>query len=809
MSILPQILSFFNDDRSRRFGIASIGSFTSGISLFIHGEDYASGDFTLNMIGHIEVTNNIPMILYNANSEKLYPSGTSESYGNWLNSDLTTTDMWSYVDEDPYNTLVDNTSIRSYQSGNIVTPQNLYWVSQGGIHKYNLVSSGVTRILDSSIDTELSTHIVYNEVDDLIYYGVENGNTGYVKKVDELGLREATVISDFGAGLTFSYRNNTLYGMSKDGNFKSSYVDGYSYSLTSLIGRETLNRRVRINSTTDEMYALQTESTSYLTKVYKYDRGTNTWDYLRILSYGMFGGAFDIDFASGNIYYTATSDYFTPSYYGIVKESLTSGSGTRIVAVNSPTYFQTKELIFDNYNRKLYYIGEDISGANKVYNLIKTDDAGAGGSTLLSLPEVSGITAMCLDGQTYRSYIDFALTDLTSNFTLLGSTDANVSRAFVTVKGKNSNDLSYVKAKILTSDKSNYIWYPSYSSSAVRMVSSSTINDIGNNTSSINTSYNTVSSWNNSILRLSVTASPSGNQDITEIDSANVTLISNSVTGLSVTNSLTMYTNASITVENSIPLHTMSDAGIGAIDLFMSSSIEASGEFTGYIYGKETSESSSTLYILGTIPSLESPLYSYGHESANNSMTLHTSCLGVPTAYIPLFLSVHDSVESSGNFGMFIYGSETPSVFSALDLFTTTVASVPATSNMPLFIEGVGGISRSSSMNLYLHSVEPSISNTLDLVLGNYSSGSYNSITMMMKGPAGLDGGSYGSGVMSLIIGSDNTQPYGSIPLFITTEQESYNYMPLMLEGQPNYRAEMTMTISGISPVNNSIWLYI
>lgn len=809
MSILPQILSFFNDERSRVLRYATTGSNNGSITMFIGGQDSASGNFEMSLTGHIQVTNTATLTLWNANTEKLYPSGTSASSGNWLNSDLNTTDMWSYVDEDPYNTLLDSTSIRSYQSGNIVTPQNLYWVAQGGIHKYNLTSSGVTRIFDSSIDTELSTHIAYNEVDESVYYGVENGNDGYVKKIDDLGLRDATVTSDFGAGLAFSYRNNTLYGMNKDGNFKSSYVDGSSYSLTSLLGRETLNRRVRINSTTDEMYALQTESTSYLTKVYKYDRGTNTWDYLRILSYGMFGGAFDIDFASGNIYYTATSDYFTPSYYGIVKESLTSGSGTRIISVNSPTYFQTKELVFDNYNRQLYYVGEDISGANKVFNLVKTDDAGAGGTTLLSLPEVSGIAAMCLDGQTYRSYIDFDLTDLTTNFTLSGSTDANVQRAFVTVKGKNSNDLSYIKAKVLTSDKSNYVWYPSYSSSAFRLASSSTINDIGNNTSSINTSYNTVSAWDNGVLRLSVTASPSGNQDITEIESVNVTLVSNSVTGLQVTNSLTMYTNASITVENSIPMHTLSDSAISSIDLFTYSSVEASGEITGYVYGKETSESSSTLYILGTIPSLESPLYSYGHDSSSGVITLHTSALGVPSAYIPLFLSVHDPVSSSGSFGMFVYGAETPSVFAVLDLFTTTIASAPATVTMPLFIEGVGGISRSSSMNLYLHSVTPSISNTLDLVLGNYSSGTYNSITMMMKGPAGLDGGAYGSGVMSMVIGANNDQPYGSIPLFITTEQQSYNYMPLMLEGQPNYRAEMTMTISGISPVNNSIWLYI
>lgn len=807
---LPPIIAFFNDERNARPNLVNTASLNGSLTLFMGGQDTQSGLIDLYTQGHISSNNNITLILYNANSEKLYPSGTSVASGNWLNSDNNTSDMWSYVDEDPYNSFADNTSIRSYQSGYYVQPENLYWICESGIVKYNLSSTTVTKISDG-IDPELSTHIAYNPIDDFIYYGVEDGNDCRLYRVDKNGKRETHLSSELGAGLAFSSYHNSVFSLDKDGDFKSLANEQYKIDKTSLLGRETQDRRLRINFDTHEIYALKTEATNYLTKIYKYNATTGLWDYVRLLSYGMFGGAFDIDYASGNIYYTATDNYFSPSYYGIVKESLTSGSGTRIVAVNSPTYFQTREIVFNQKSRKLYYVGEDISGVNKTYNLIRTDDLGGGSTTLLSLPESSGIKAMCLDGDLYKSYIDFDLTDLTSEFGLIGATQANISNAFVTVKTKNYNDFSYVRAKVLTSNKSNYIWYTDYSNGTPRLDSASGLvtYDIGKNSSSINSSYNKVDDWNGGILRLEVAASPSGNSDITQIDSINMTLISSAVTGTTMQSGVDCYITAHGVESSYIPLHILSDAGTGSIDLFLAGGVTVSGDIFAYTYGHMPVNSGVDFYIHGLLPELSATVYTYGHDVTSGNFTCYTSGLGVESISIPLFLSVHDPVEVANTTTLFTYGAESLSLFSTIDLFTTTIALVNPSSIMPLYIDGYGGIARSSSMNLFLKSETPTLSNTLDLTVGNYSSGVEKALNLTLWGPEGWSGSEYGSGTIPLVIGEGNEPVQNNITLFIKTQEYSYDSIPLMLEGQPNMRAELTLTISGIQPVNNSIWLYI
>jgi len=807
---LPPILAFFNDERNIRQNLVNTTSLNGGLTLFMGGKDAPSGLTDLYTQGHISLNNSITLTLYNANSEKLYPSGNSTASGSWLNSDNNTLNMWSYVDEDPYNSLSDNSSIRSYQSGYYVQPENLYWVCESGIIKYNLSSTTVTKIYNG-INPELSTHIAYNSIDDFIYYGVEDGNDCVIYRVDKNGKREAQLSSDLGAGIAFSNYYNTVFSLDKDGDFKSLTNEQYQIDRASLLGRETQDRRLRINPDTNDIYALKTEPTNYLTKVYKLNHLTGSWDYIRLLSYGMFGGAFDIDYASGNIYYTATDNYFSPAYYGIIKESLTSGSGTRIVSVNSPTYFQTREIVFNQKSRKLYYVAEDISGINKTYNLVRTDDVGGSATTLLALPEVSGIKAMCLDGDLYKNYIDFELTDLTSEFGLVGATPANISNAFITVKAKNYNDFSYVRAKVLTSDKSNYIWYSNYSDGTPRLDSASGIYtyDIGRNSSSINSSYNKVNDWNGGILRLEVAGSTSGNSDITQIDSINMTLISNAIDGISVPSGIDLYIGGNGVEYSQIPLHIVSDASVSSLDLFLTSSTTVSGDIYGYTYGHAPISGGIDLYLMGLLPESSFTGYLYGHDTVNNSFNCYTSGTDYILSYIPLFLSAQDPINIDSQTTLFTYGAESPTLFSTINLFTTTIALVNPSSIIPLYIDGYGGVSRSSSMNLFLKSETPSLSNTLDLTVGNYTSGVEKALNLTMWGPEGWNGSSYGSGTIPLVIGQGNEPIQNNITLFIKTQEYSYNSIPLMLEGQPNIRAELTLSISGIQPVHNSIWLYV
>ena len=125
--------------------------------------------------------------------------------------------------------------------------------------------------------------------------------------------------------------------------------------------------------------------------------------------------------------------------------------------------------------------------------------------TILSVPDFSGMKAMVLDGGMYKSYIDFELTDFNNNFGLNSLSDVQVQNAYVSIKAKNNNNFSYIRAKLLTSDKNNLIWNTTYSENhKFDSASGIIVEDFGYSLSSINQNYNTANSWNNSILRISV-----------------------------------------------------------------------------------------------------------------------------------------------------------------------------------------------------------------------------------------------------------------------------------------------------------------
>lgn len=822
---IPSILPFLNDQHGYGRGIVNRGNINGGFTMFIsagidskrfdmytQGQIGVASSLPMATLGHQPFFNSFSMYLNQGHTDRMLPSGVS-SYtpnGYWLNSSGTATDMWSYVNTDPNDSQPDTTYIASYQSGQVVTPVNMYWVSDAGIMRMNLANSGVTRILDGNSNTQLSSHIAYNPIDDFIYYGVEDGNNSRIYRVDSSGNRGYSLSSVLGAGLSFSSQDNRVYSLNKDGGFKILIEETGTASLTSLLGKETLNRRTRYDENNGYIYATKTETTSYVTKLYRYNVNTSTWEYLRVLSKGLYGGAFDIDFDGQQIYYTATTDYFLPNYYGVVKESITSGTALTIASGNGLSYFQTRDLIYNNYTGNLFYSAEDISGSDTIYTLIKTDASGNNRSTVLTMPEISGFKAMALDGGLYRSSIDFQLTDFSSDFGINSNSAQQVTRAFVTLKGQNTNKYSYVRAQILTGDKQATIWEPTYSNGGKIPQGSGAITlELGFNQSSINVGYNTKRDWDNAILRLSVSALPSGNNDITRVYSADVTAYSVDSEWTPVNSGLPLNITGLVQEVGYFPMITLGDTAWGLMPMYTSASVGMSGDFTQYIYGHQPVNSGIPLYIYGQIPSGSFPMYSLGHSSINSGLTMFTQGIYLADARLPLFLKVQDITTITSGVPLYMFSTSGSGLSKTMTLYVENGVSGLWNGNMPLYIGGEGGISRSASIPLYLRSDTPYTNSNFPLFLGNYYSSSGSGIPLYIEAPSGTLGAiSIGAGV-PLYIARSSEWTWNNLPMYLQVNSGEYSNFPLYINGGTWLAGTFTMSMSGLGNNHGNVSLMV
>lgn len=791
---LPGIISFFEDKNS---------------VIYPYIQPYKNGSMSLYIFG-IEgtVSDTLPLYVRQNNAGILFPDGDSSNSGIWLNSDGTTTNLFSYVNDNAYDT-IDNDYIVSFQSGQVVQPRNLYWVADSGIYKYNLSGSGVTKILDGNNDTLQSTHLCYNEIDDYIYYGVEAGETLYTRRVDKDGARNRNISNSLGAGLSFYHRYNTILSIDKDGEFRSLADELAPGTMSVLTGRETLNRRTRIDENRGYLYALQTESTSYLTKIYRYNFGNTNWEYLRTLTYGLFGGAFDIDFDNNNIYYTATPDFFSPSYYGIVKENIASGTGTRIIAPSGTTYFQTKELRYNNYRDELYYVAQDVSNPQIVYSLIKTDASGNNPSTLFVCPEHSGMKAMEFDGTLYKSSIDFNLSDLPDSVGLSSLSDGQISSAFVSVRGQNLNDYSYIRARVLTQNKQDIIWsVDNTSGGAFISASGKYTQEIGNIFSSINALKNTANDWNSSILRIDVAASPSGNLDVSRIYSANVNVQSAPTTPTQLDSNITLYTQGSVAMTGFMPLVTISDAAVKSVDLYIGAASGSTSNVTLYTYGNAPASSYIPLYTAGVAPSSVISLYSIGHIQTSGLIPLYISGSDTLTNNMCLFLKGNEVSFASGNIPLFTYSTSNSGLRSNIPLFINSDTSGNYSDSMVLYVGGEGGIYKSANIPLYIHSVTPSVVNSIPLFVSNNYSSISSGMTLYVEAPSGTLGSNLIDSSIPLYISRSSESIQKGIPLYLHVNTQYSNYIPLFMSGTYQSSNYIPCYMSGIGNSSKSINLY-
>lgn len=793
---ITSILSFFDDENSK---------------LKPYIQPLSQGSISLYMFG-IEGTSEkaLPLYLEQGGSISLIPSGDSlrSPTDYWLNSDGNVSNMWSYVNEEAYDSL-DTNYIVSFQSGQVVRPQNIYWVADSGIIKFNMASSGLTKIMDGNSNTILSSHVCYNPIDDYIYYGIEDGANSSLRRVDVDGNRVYSVSTYLGAGLSFYNRYNSVISLSKDGAYRSLTDESTNGAMPSLLGREIQNRRTRIDETGGYLYALDTETTNYLTRLYRYNFGNASWEYLKILSYGLFGSAFDIDFQGGNIYYTGTTDFFSANYHGIIKESITSGSGVRIVSPAGLTYFQTQELRYNNYTDELYYVAEDVSNPNKVYNLIKTDASGNNPVTVVSTPDHSGMKAMDFDGSMYKSYIDFNLTDFNNSFGSTALTESQVSRAFVQVKGQNLNSFSYIRAKVISGDKQSVIWNSDRSNNGIFLPSSGVFSqDIGNASHTINPFKNTVGDWNDAILRVEVAGSPSGNTETTRIYAANVTVYSANAIPTEMTLSSTLYTQGIESSTGRIPLYTTSDSAVKSLDLYLSAGSGVSDSVTLFTIGNTSSSGTLTLYTLGQVPSGNIPLYTAGHIESSSGIPLYTIGVHTYSDSMPLFLKSVDAVSISSGLPLYTYSTSGSGLFKSIPLFLQNESSGNFNGSMILYTIGYGGTYKSASMPLYLKSDTPNIGKELPLFAANYYSSVSSGIPLYLEAPSGTLGSVSISASLNLFVARDSESQDGGIPLYCHVVDMGSGGIPMYTFGGNYSTGSIPLSVSGVGVGLGNIKLY-
>jgi hypothetical protein len=737
--------------------------------------------FPIYIAGGSTITSNTRLFIYQNNSLKLRPSGDAGGASSWWNSDNTTSNLWSYINDNVDDTLSDSDYIYHSQSGTTNKPEYLYWVSDSGIYRASLSGTAITKICESNSTILNSTHGCYDLINDFIYYGYEIGISKMVGFVEKNGFYENNMASSFGGGLCFDPQDSYIYSLSKEGYFHRTAPSGNAEALTSLAGnfKETPNRRLRIDYKNRNIYAIAQDQTSTLSRLYKYDISSSGWSQLKTLSYGLFGGAFDIDVANSSVYYAASpSDLNSTSFYGIVKEDMYSGAGTRIIEPSGAAFFQCQELIVDTVNDKLYYVGQDNSSSTLKYKTIKTELDGTSPSTILDLPEASGANVLLLDGPIYKSYIDFHLTDFDESLGPETNSYKTIQSAFVSAKVQELTDYSYLTAKILRRNKTEAIWVPSD-----RALTKASVSDgiktvrIGKNSGYINSDYNNNEEWDDAVLRLELSSINNNNSGVFKVYSSEVEISVN--TNETSSGNIPLYTNGIGVEQNQTSLFTLAGVSVGGCTL--------------YTIASESINSDVDLVTLG-----------FGRESSNTTLFVN----GMYREYqnMNMYISGLTPSEIDSDISLYTIGGSPNAVG-----HTKLYIAVDGSENRPygkmnLFIDSDGTESAVGRMNMFLHSEPIKVGENTTLYLQNNSSGVDNFATLYIETRDSLPS----SGNMPLFIQRDTESLAHNMTMYLQVNSGTNSGVYLYAYSMPKSTNNMTLVIPetlGISSGNRTLYI--
>lgn len=748
---------------------------------------------TLFIAGPTTLTSGISLFIGQQCYDGLYPSGDIgyTPSGRIINSNGTITNLYSYINSDPLNSLTDNSYIRVMQSGQQTHPQNLYFSNynlnndQYNVLKLAVSNSGVTSLETSGI---LHGKLAVDNVHSYYYYAYGNN---IARKRTDFTSDSSTFISSINAivnikKICISYFTQYVYVLGQLISDNLYYIYRYDFAGNYIDTVYSFpSNRVGISMRYNEIL-------NKLVLLYSTVVGSSTLYYNKCISLSDAGGYSSED-SSSYLGTTQLTDFELRSG----QNKLIYSSNTQLLdysGICSPTLVGTLATVDSNANISSIAIDESNSRIYAGYfdtvkssGVIRSYNVNNGGGASVAYA-ASGyyIGDLALDNKVYRQVIDFELENPGSTMTDHSSTQL-VSNAEVVVKGLENYNLSYVNAKILTQNRQNIIWSPDgpYSASFSGTTDGLKIGYIGFGNSSIDQSYNARSDWNNAILRLEIAqpqkVQPSGDFYLYAAK-VNIYCSGDYPDPYSIYNSCTLHTQSKIAYSGSITL-----------------CIRASGK-----------ADTIPLYTLGAIDSVgTSTLFTIGNSDINSGIPLYISGRNFSYANMNMFLKVNTPIAATNNMPFFIYSSATPASFKVLPLYLKAyeTSDEPYTT-MNLYMGGTGAFGATSYMNLFLKSEIPISSKGTTLFIQNNTLAYNSGIPLFMYGPQNGGSGWYPTHTnMNLYIARATESVANARSLYISGPSGINKSTTLFVQGAAS-RSGIPLYIRGYDNPNNSISLY-
>ncbi len=746
--------------------------YVSQVALQVLGSTANTKYTTLYIEGGIP-SSGIPLFLCQELNHILVPSGDLRlGSGSW--SSTNSQNSWSQIDE---TTGVENTHLDNIyyaQSGVKTNANQLYF---GVDHRLNKVSinGGARSIVRTGSDpvANIPSTIEIDKVNDWLYHIDSDGlNRVRLDGTDNTLLWTLTEIEDAGLEipkyLTLDDENGLIYIGGQDRVLKSEKHRSSLTSVISSISPDTIHG-IRYSSKNDRLYVL---------------RQTTSVGPLRLIEYNVPSGTSVVSanltpiISTGNQCYDFDIDDYNKAFY-IRNNLITYKYNCSTSGLPHPNS-SVGTAIETNTDNGTFYLGVD-RRASRLYSAYSTASSGVirrqntDGTNTTTLLVESGVVYndLTIDAPIFRTYAEFSLTDLPAAWESIGNPLQVVNSAYVRIRGQELQDTVWITPTLYDPTRTDKIWnlVGPYSGKFSTGSGSQYVN-IGHGQSTINETRNTLTDWNNAILRLDFASledvGPSG---IFRLD---------------------------------------------AVDVFVSASGEqfhgvvVSTTGTLYICGKDTPSGAITLFMPGQLSSSGLPLYMTGHSTKLNILDLYIDGT-IPSGAMNLYLEGPRIYRGSGGIDLSVYSTSGQyGTFGQTSLYMETAGFYSPNDNMILYMNAHGPLpSASASMPLHIGRGAETLTSAVPFFLSNLAAASGLNLTIKGKGFSIINTGS-GDGVphndaMALFINRPNESAATSL---VVWNSKTENNIPLSIFGTVASSSGIPLYMERTASGNSNVSLY-